>query len=205
MPSSTMPPKKRRSTNFSERELQSLLDTIESILPIGSGEWDRVMIEHSIDFQEQHRTMESLRRKFRDLHLKKAPTGDPNMPATVRRAKEINLLIRQKSLVCIDCNETEEEDEEEEKEEEGEDVRDAAVAARATAFASIPLLSDRREAEGNAVAQTATAVGLSRRGKRGRTAATPMESYMALLHRHSAHVSIHSSTLPVTRDRLHIQ
>jgi len=68
------------------------------------------MIEHSIDFEEQHRTVESLRRKFRDLHLKKAPTGDPNMSATVRRAKEINLLIRQKSLVCIDCNETEEED-----------------------------------------------------------------------------------------------
>jgi len=52
------------------------------------------MNEHSIDFEQQHRTVESLRRKFRDLHLKKAPTGDPNMPATVRRAKEINLLIR---------------------------------------------------------------------------------------------------------------
>ena len=78
-----MPPKKRRSTNFSEGELQSLLDTIESILPIGSGEWDRVMNEHSIDFEQQHRTVESLRRKFRDLHLKKAPTGDPNMSATV--------------------------------------------------------------------------------------------------------------------------
>ena len=78
------------------------------------------MIEYSLDFEEQQRTVESLRRKFRDLHLKKAPTGDPNMPATVRRAKEINLLIRQKSMVCIDCNETEEE---EEDDEEGLDIR----------------------------------------------------------------------------------
>ena len=75
-----------------------------------------------------------------------------------------------------DEEEEEEEDEEDEEEEEGENVRDAAVAAPATVLASVPLLSDRREAEGNAVAQTATAVGLMRRGKRGRTAATPMES-----------------------------
>ena len=96
------------------------------------------MIEYSLDFEEQQRTVESLRRKFRDLHLKKAPTGDPNMPATVRRAKEINLLIRQKSMVCIDCNETEEDDE------EGLDIRrDTQVRA----LRSDSVLFDRTEAE----------------------------------------------------------
>ena len=130
MPSSTMPPKKKRSSNFSDRELHSMLDTIELIIPIGSGEWDRVEVAHSVEFEDKARTADSLKRKFRELYLRKGPTGDPTMPETVRRAKEINKKIREKSLVCIDCNETEEEGEEgEEKDEEGgEDVRDAVVA-----------------------------------------------------------------------------
>ena len=185
-----MPPKKKRSTNFSERELQSLLDTIESILPIGSEEWDRVRNVHSIDFEEQQRTVESLRRKFRDLHLKKAPTGDPNMPATVRRAKEINLLIRQKSMVCIDCNETEEE---EEDDEEGLDIRrdtqaralrsDSVLFDRTeTESNSASVLSNSTEAEGNAIVRSSTVMagsGLARRRvKRG---AGTMDSYFELL------------------------
>jgi len=133
-----------------------MLDTIESIVPIGSGEWERVEVAHSVEFEDKARTADSLKRKFRELYLKKGPTGDPTIPETVRRAKDINVMTKQKSLACIDCNETEKEDEEEEKEEEGEDVRDAVVAARATALASVPLLSDRREAEGNALAQAAT-------------------------------------------------
>jgi len=125
MPSSIMPPKKKRSSNFSDRELHSMLDTIESIVPIGFGEWERVEVAHSVQSEDKARSADSLKRKFRELYLKKGPTGDPTIPVTVRRAKDINVMIKQKSLVCIDCNETEEEDEEEEKEEEGEDVRDA--------------------------------------------------------------------------------
>ncbi len=114
MPSSTMPPKKKRSSNFSDHELHSNFDAIDSIIPIGSGEWERVEVFHSVDFEDNGRTADSLKRKFRQLYLMKTPTGDPNMPETVRRAKEINMRIREKSLVCIDCNETEEEEEEEE-------------------------------------------------------------------------------------------
>ena len=178
MPSSTMPPKKKRSSNFSDRELHSMLDAIESIIPIGSGDWERVELAHSVDFEDKGRTADSLKRKFRELYLRKGPTGDPTIPETVRRAKEINKRIREKSLVCIDCDETEEEGEE--GDEGGEEVRDAVVGAGATTLASVPLLSDRRGTEGNAVAQTATAVGLSRRGKRGRTAATPDEKLHGL-------------------------
>jgi len=170
-----------------------MLDTIELIIPIGSGEWDRVEVAHSVEFEDKARTADSLKRKFRELYLRKGPTGDPTMPETVRRAKEINKKIREKSLVCIYCNETEEEGEEgEEKDEEeegGEDVRDAVVAARATTLASVPLLSDRRGdllsdrrgAEGNAVAQTATAVGLPRRGIRARAVGNPMENVVTFM------------------------
>ena len=164
-----------------------MLDAIETIIPIGSGEWERVEVTHSVDFEEKKRTADSLKRKFRQLYLTKVPTGDPNMPETVRRAKEINLKIRDKSLVCIDCNETEEEEEEEEGEEKnedgegGEEVRDAVFAAGATTLASVPLLSDRRGTEGNAVARTPTAVGLSRRGYRARTVPNPMENAVAYM------------------------
>jgi len=48
-------------------------------------------------------------------------------------------------------------------------------------LASVPLLSDRREAEGNAVAQRPTAVGLSRRVIRGRTASNPMDNVVAFM------------------------
>ena len=76
---------------------------------------------HSVDFEDKGRTADSLKRKFRQLYLMKTTTGDPNMPETVRRAKETNMRIREKSLVCIDCNETEEEEEEEEEGEEDEE------------------------------------------------------------------------------------
>jgi len=98
-----------------------MLDAIESIIPIGSGEWERVEVAHSVDFEEKGRTADSLKRKFRELYLTKGPTGNPTMPETVRRAKEINKKIRKKSLVCIDCDETEEEGEEGEEKDEEED------------------------------------------------------------------------------------
>ena len=163
-----------------------MLDAIEAIVPIGSGEWERVEVTHSVDFEEKRRTADSLKRKFRQLYLTKVPTGDPNMPETVRRAKEVNIKIREKALVCIDCDETEEEEEEEGEEknedgEGGEEVRDAVVAAGATTLASVPLLSDRRGTEGNAVARTPTAVGLPRRGYRARTVTNPMESAVAYM------------------------
>ena len=70
-----------------------MLDAIEAIVPIGSGEWERVEVTHSVDFEEKRRTADSLKRKFRQLYLTKVPTGDPNMPETVRRAKEVNMKI----------------------------------------------------------------------------------------------------------------
>jgi len=84
---------------------------------------DDILPAHSVEFEDKARTVDSLKRKFGELYLRKGPSGDTTMPETVRRAKEINKRIREKSLVCIDCNETEEEGE------EGEDVWDAVVGA----------------------------------------------------------------------------
>ena len=98
------------------------------------------------------------------------------MPATVRRAKEINLLIRQKSLVCIDCEETEDE---EEDDEEGLDIRRDRTEAE---LLSVSVLPDSAEAEGNAIVRSSTVMAGSelarRRVKRG---AGTMDSYFESL------------------------
>ena len=86
-----MPPK--RGLGFSFEEVQFLLDSIESILPVGGIQWDAVTFEHERQFPELRRTKEALRRKFAALYNKQMPTGDPNIPLDVLRAKRINQEI----------------------------------------------------------------------------------------------------------------
>ena len=43
------------------------------------------------------RNKESLKRKFRTLFITKIPTGDPNCPPEIRRAKNLYELIKKKS------------------------------------------------------------------------------------------------------------
>jgi len=45
-----------------------MLDTIDSIIPIGSGEWDRVEVAHSVEFEDKARTADSFKRKSRELY-----------------------------------------------------------------------------------------------------------------------------------------
>jgi hypothetical protein len=49
--------------------------------------------EHERQFPELRRTKEALRRKFAPLYNKQMPTGDPNIPLDVLRAKRINQEI----------------------------------------------------------------------------------------------------------------
>lgn len=86
-----MPPK--RGPGFSFEEVQFLLDSIESILPVGGIQWDAVTSEHERQFPELRRTKEALKRKFAALYNIKMPTGDPNIPLDVLRAKRINQEI----------------------------------------------------------------------------------------------------------------
>ena len=95
-----MPPRqppRPRSKGFSEAELDFLLETIEQHLPIGGMEWDQVESQHQAAFPHQERTKESLKRKFQTLYRSRMPTGDPNCPATVRRAKHIRKAILDKA------------------------------------------------------------------------------------------------------------
>ena len=69
--------------------------------PRSPNEWEAVS-RHHIENYPGH-TQDSIRRKFNSLANHKKPTGDPNCPPTVRRAKRIFALIRER----IDISERE--------------------------------------------------------------------------------------------------
>ena len=90
----------KRGQGYSFQEISSLLDVLEVVLPIGHDEWETVQREHLLKFPEQDRDTNSLRRKYNQLYRKRVPTGDPNCPPEVRRAKRICHNIKEKA----DCD-----------------------------------------------------------------------------------------------------
>ena len=50
------------------------------------------MVEvHPVEFPGQD--VDSLRRKYTSIHVKKVPTGDPNIPEEMRLAKKVKYMI----------------------------------------------------------------------------------------------------------------
>jgi len=126
MPSSsatanTTKSQKTRGLGFTSKELDCLLDCIDEHLPIGPDEWDRVHRDHLLHFPNMGRTKESLKKKFTSMYQKRTPTGDPNCPSEIRRAKQLYEEIKKKSDLS-DCEDgrltSGDEDKEEEQEEE---------------------------------------------------------------------------------------
>jgi len=89
--------KKSRTSNFRAAELDIMLDFIEDVLPIGGQEWEKVEALHLERFPDSKRTAHSIKRKFQDLYRVRMPTGDPDIPAPVKRAKRIQKAICQRS------------------------------------------------------------------------------------------------------------
>ena len=82
-----------RGTNFFREELDSFLDSVEDILPLSTTQWESVVEIHSSRYPDKGRTVDSLKRKFKELHIKRIPTGDPHCPPAVRRAKQLRNAI----------------------------------------------------------------------------------------------------------------
>ena len=80
--------RRQGKSNYSGTEIEHMLDILEEILPIGTDEWQAVEDQHNID-GVYNRTALNLRKKLYALKNKKMPTGDPNCPPAVRRAKHI--------------------------------------------------------------------------------------------------------------------
>ena len=88
-----MATKGRRGFKFTTQEIESLLDVIEEIIPIGNPDWEKVWDKHMVCYPKKERTPKSLRCKFQDLAKSKMPTGDPNCPPHICSAKCIYHLI----------------------------------------------------------------------------------------------------------------
>ena len=87
--------RKAGALNYGIEETKYLFDIMETLLPIGTEEWNKVLDEHSKQYSG--RTVLSIRRRYQNLHRKNAPTGSPNMPDDVRQAKRIKYKIGKKA------------------------------------------------------------------------------------------------------------
>ena len=148
----------RRGPKFNDDEVMIALDFIEEILPISGLEWDSVTSMHAERFQDLDRTKESIKRKFSSLYHSRIPTGDPECPITVLRAKRIQRSIEERSDAVEEVAEEELGFEEEATAatESGENEQDDEEAGAPTA-ASAPV-----------AAVAATPVAVTARGRRGR-------------------------------------
>jgi hypothetical protein len=82
-----------KGTNYSSEELNNFLDLVDEILPISATQWDRAAEQHLLRYPDKGQSVDSLKHKFKELHLKRIPTGDPNCPPAVRRAKRLRRAI----------------------------------------------------------------------------------------------------------------
>ena len=72
---------------YSKEELNNFLDIIEEVLPISLTAWECVAEVHSSRYSDMGWTADSLKWKFKELHYKRTPTGDPYCPPAVIWAK----------------------------------------------------------------------------------------------------------------------
>jgi hypothetical protein len=87
-----------RGTKYHRDEIDAFLNLMEDNLPIGPQEWDEVTEFHAERFLLRNRDSQSLRQKFNELVNSKKPTGDPNCPPHIRRAK----LIQKRIIAKLD-------------------------------------------------------------------------------------------------------
>ena len=87
--------------NYSQAEKDKMLDIVSEVLPLGDLDWQQVAEKHNRLFPATARDADSLKRKFTELAKKKPPTGDPNCPQDVKRAKQLFRNIEKRAdMVC---------------------------------------------------------------------------------------------------------
>jgi len=82
----------------SDAENDLLLNIVEDILPIGKFPWEKVGVRYNNQvLKTRSRTVENLRKHFNIFVNEKPPTGDPDCPPLVKRAKRIDRAIKDKA------------------------------------------------------------------------------------------------------------
>jgi hypothetical protein len=85
----------KRGFKFALSKIESLLKVVEAIIPIRNLDLDKILNEHASRYPTKDCTAKSLKHKFQELTRTKIPTGDPNMPPHIRKAKQIYYRIVQ--------------------------------------------------------------------------------------------------------------
>jgi len=93
-----MVPKGRSSgaRGYTEDERMNFLEILERRLPTSGSEWSLVASEHSETYPTMERNVESIKRQYQSLLRRREPTGDPNCPPDVKKAKAIDRLLKAK-------------------------------------------------------------------------------------------------------------
>jgi hypothetical protein len=87
-----------RGCQFSKEETWMLLRLIEDIMPVGHIDWDQCTNEFNAKVPaDRAREKTALQRKFNLMKDAKVPTGNPNPPKAIMKAKELNELLIEKS------------------------------------------------------------------------------------------------------------
>jgi hypothetical protein len=68
---------------------------VKAIIPIGNPNWEKILNKHASHYPTKDCTAKLLKHKFQELVRTKIPTGDPNMPHHICKAKHIYCRIMQ--------------------------------------------------------------------------------------------------------------
>ncbi|VEU37542.1 unnamed protein product [Pseudo-nitzschia multistriata] len=84
------------TVNYSEEELEDLMEVIVEELPIDSEQWNTVVARHAVKYPFD-RSKKSIRNKYNAIKKKRSSTGNPNMPRYVMLARRAHYLIGRKA------------------------------------------------------------------------------------------------------------
>jgi hypothetical protein len=107
-----------KAPKFTEGEDNCLLTQVENELPTGGDQWTRVAMRFNSQMPQgsPHRDADSLKERFKKLRNSTKPTGDPDCPPAIRRAKRLWVQIQGVMAVQTEGSPLYDDDEEGEEE-----------------------------------------------------------------------------------------
>jgi hypothetical protein len=158
------------SMHYRAEELEALMEIMDDVVPIGKYEKEKVCQRYNDMFPTRPREYQNLMSQFNKYASRKEPTGDPDCPPLVRKAKRICQKIKDKAgIACM--NEEEEEEEEEDVEDEDDALAENAARKRTATKVSVVAEEDDRK--------PAAAPRATKKAKKEETSKSIMEMYMA--------------------------
>ena len=86
---------------YKDEELEYLWCLCEETIPMGKYEWEHIATRYNKQFPSRPRQEKSLRGQLNAYAKQKPPTGDPDCPPFVKRAKRIMNKIRERAETDI--------------------------------------------------------------------------------------------------------